>query len=62
MLIRGDMLNIGVSEESANKKELPLVVDMCCASKGYMILMPAVSLVLEQCAQFAWSDGRCIST
>jgi len=62
MLIRGDRLHIGVSEESANKQDLPLLVDMCCASKGCMILMPAVSLVLEQRAQFTWSDGRCIAT
>ena len=34
MLIRGDRLNIRVSDESANKRELPLVLDMCCASKG----------------------------
>jgi len=62
MLFRGDRLYIGVSEESANKQELPLLVDMCCASKGCMILMPPVLLVLEQRAQFAWSDGWCIVT
>jgi hypothetical protein len=62
MLIRGDRLHMGVSEESANKKYLPLAVHMCCASKGSMILMLAVSLVLEQCALFTWSDGQCIAT
>jgi hypothetical protein len=64
MLIRGDRLNMGVSEESANtkKKKIPLVVRVICATKGCMILMPAVSLVLEQCAQITWSEGQCIAT
>ena len=43
-------MHMAVSEESANKKLLPLVVDMCCASKGCMSLMSTLSHALEHCA------------